>query len=376
MSDQFLSNIQSALLFDRRNSVNLEKVVQKFLEIEMAKSGTRYNLVERNGNIFFRMYGTNNVMITVEYLDSAAQLSVFGDTLRSHFTNFTVPNAVELLKKHKSHVLINVHHGAIPQSDAISKLMKQIKLNPEGHSLAHFEARLQLCGMLSSLVHDFGTASLVHWTQSNELLTSAMFEILALDAAPTVLHVHPRLIQGEKTREGQLQVELITFGAAHFIGREIKVKSSPVPWIALYQTAITFMRIALTKNGYIIPDGDTFGTDDDTISCRVKHIPGKNTGEAETPALYELEVLLSKEHNFVSPDYVPKENVINHRSPPRDIVNPDSPAGQKLMQDWKQKSQMAQGMGGSFEVRAVEKPQDEPPSRGLFGVRKIFGRRH
>ena len=81
----------------------------------------------------------------------------------------------------------------------------------------------------------------------------------------------PCRFAGPGTTQDQGIAGVQTFGAAAFIGREIRVRPTEVPWGEAYQHALVFIALAIHKNGYVIPDGDTFGDESQSFSYRVHH---------------------------------------------------------------------------------------------------------
>ena len=97
----------------------------------------------------------------------------------------------------------------------------------------------------------------------------------------------------------------------------------------------------------------------------IHHDAGANIGYAEPEAadmpMYELVPLKHLAHGFVAPDHVPDANVFDDRAYPATIM----PAGQDtkmaLANEWAEKRSLAEGIGGSFEVRAVGETGAAPP---------------
>jgi hypothetical protein len=186
------------------------------------------------------------------------------------------------------------------------------------------------------------------------------------DASPNPLHVRPLPFRGPGTTQDQGIAGLVTFGAAAFIGREIRVRPTEVPWSEAYQHALTFIALAIAKNGYVIPDGDTFSDESDSFCYRVHHTAEPLvTAGAQIPC-YELEPLLNKQHRFRSPDYVPPDKIVNIDNPQPEYVDLAGEAGAPVVARWKAKRQMAQRAGGSFIVKA----NLEAEGGGTFGKRR------
>jgi hypothetical protein len=367
---QFPNTIQSALLFDRPVT-HLEAIAQTFMRVEAAKTGTHYNVAESNPGLFCRLYGGDQLMVTLEFVNRPADIGVFQLPLGSAVTKVLCPDISERLAKHRSHILVNVSHGALGDDPKIAELMAKMGMPMPGTSLPQFKRRLEACALLSRMAQENMSASAIHWTQSNQLLSAETFDVFSKPAPPGHLHIHPYLFGGGESADGKALAGILTFGARHFVGREIVIEPSPLPWMANFETILAFLRVAVTANGYVIPHGDTFGPEDNSLSYRVLHRPPV---QGEVP-IYELVPLLYREYDFQSESYVPRDRVFDDRSPPADLLPKSHPAREELMEEWRTKRALAEGVGGQFEVRArTSGPNDVPPVPPAFG-RRVFGRR-
>jgi len=266
---QFPSRIQAALLFDAAHPLDMDALVREFLAAEEG-AGTHYKLVhDTKPGVFYRLFGTNHVMITVEHVDRQARLPLFEAALSSPFTNMGTPDARERLARHKSYILVEAHSGALPPTPEVLGLLEKLGMPAPGHSLAEFRLRMTLCGKLSTLAHRMGNATLVHWTPNDHLMKGDMFARLAVEPAPSLLHIHPLLFDGGESADGRPQVEIRTIGARHFIGREIHVAATPVPWSDVLDGIFAFVKVGCLDRGYVVPDGDAFGMDNGACSYRV-----------------------------------------------------------------------------------------------------------
>ena len=370
---QFPNDIQAALLFDRPVR-ELDEIVKAFLRVEEARTGSRFNMVEAKPGIFYRLFGGGELMITLEYVDRPADMSVFQQPLGSAITGILCPDVRERLTRNRSLILVNVSHGALGNSAELALLMAQIGAPMEGHSLPQFMRRLDVCALISRIVCDHAPATLVHWTQSNQLFSADAFEALAQGSIPGHLHVHPWLFGPRAAPHEEAKLGIRTFGARHFIGREVLIEPSVIPWAANLETILAFMRVATAEKGYVIPHGDTFGPEDRSLSCRVLH---REAEEGDVP-LYELVPLMHRESGFVSPEYVPHDRVIDDRGPPAALMPEDDEAKMDLVNEWREKRRLAEGFGARFEVRArdaVPPPPAGPAGPPGFGNRPVFGRK-
>ena len=367
----FPNDIQSALLFERPVA-NLDAIMRGFLNVEAAR-GLDYNIVEAKPGTFYRLYGAGELMITLEYIAGPAKSDVFKPAMSSAITRIFCPDMGERLMRHKSHILIGVSDGVLPSTPDIDRMLAQIGYQKPSATLPKFLRRLDTCALLSRIAMDEARAIAVHWTQSDQLIPGEMFDTLAAGSAPGPLHIHPYLYGGGENAGGKALAGIRTFGAAHFIDREIRIEPSELPWAANFETILAFLRVATTTNGYVIPDNDTFGPEDHSLSYRVRHLEATS----DDVALYELTPLLYREYGFQSPDYVPRERTFDDRTAPAELMPEARDERQELLDEWQEKRAMAEGIGGRFEVRARDPGLAAPPPAQPtgFGVRRMFGRK-
>jgi hypothetical protein len=158
---------------------------------------------------------------------------------------------------------------------------------------------------------NFVTPMAIHWTQSNQLFEADVFHEYAEHSIPGPLTVHPMLF-GEEGAVG-----LRTFGAEHWLGREIRVSPSPVSWQSAYQSALDFVATIASEEDYPIAHGDTFSPseegdiwqvlDSEAHSPIVSITAIDNCNSASAPAndsaapFYELILLQQEASEFAAP---------------------------------------------------------------------------
>lgn len=377
---QYPNEIQCALLLEQPTN-QLEQIVRNFLSVMEAKEGYQFNVPEVNPGIYYRLFGGREWMITFELISNPGDPAVFQQALGSTITGQMCPDVRQRIMRHRAMILINVSQGVfggVAKIPDVAKLFEEIGMRQEGASLPEFKQRLSLCQLAGRIAADIAPPTLVHWTQSNQLIPGEMFDDMAKEEAPYFLHIHPWLF-GPQAGPGEKQkVGIRTFGARHFIGREIIIEPNELPFPANYQVIMAFLNIATTENGYVIPDGDTFGPEDRSLSYRVTW----HDAEENDVALYELTPLLHREFDFVSEDHAPMQNVIDDRMPPASVMPESDEDKMALANEWAEKRAMAEGIGGHFEVRTFQlipstpEPDHTRPSISGAGLRaKIFGRK-
>src|SRR5215471_7344829 len=273
MSHSCPNALQVALLYDSADAIHVDALLAAFLKSEMNAPGYRYNVVEADGRTYFRCFGgrDSDVMVFVEWVNRPTPRANFNSALGSVFNQISVPDAAALIDRHRGFLLINVHHGAMPQSPEIQALLGQMGMGQAGQSLPQYQERLRVMGLLAAMATEISKPTLSHWTHTDVLANPQKIKDLMCDATPNPLHVHPLPFRGPGTTQDQGIAGVETFGAAAFIGREIRVRPTEVPWIEAYEHALVFIRLAMHKDGYVIPDGDTFGDESHRFSYRVHH---------------------------------------------------------------------------------------------------------
>lgn len=366
---QFPNRLQVAMLFDKPLEF-LEEAVRDFARVEEMKTGATFNVPETNPGRFYRLFnGDEELMLTFEYIEGAANEAAFRGALSSPFTGMMTPDIRNRVGATRSHILLEASHGVVGgvESDPkIAGFLQEIGRGPDGATQEQFHRRLEVLALMSRVMTDHATPVAVHWTQSDMLVDGETFDAMAAMEPPSPLHIHPYLF-GPRPEEGQpAKVGIRTFGARHWLGREILVQPSVLPWAANFETIIAFLRIATAPNGYIIPDGDTFGPEDRTTSTKVIY---REAGETEDDLtaeeggvpLYELVPLKHTDHDFVDPEHVPDENVIDDKTFSGVEMPEDQDAKMEAANSWRESRKLAEGMGATFEVCSRGDGGEAPP---------------
>lgn len=369
------NRLQAALLFDRPIR-DLEAIVRDFARIEGMRSGAQFNIPEANPGLFYRLFGgAEELMITFEYLDRPASAEAFRGALSSPFNGIATPDIRDRIIRSQTHILLEVSHGVmggVEDDPQIAAFLSQLGRPKEGATQAQFERRLAVLALMSRIVTEHAMPLAVHWTQSDILMGGEQFDGFAAgDGAPGPLHIHPFLFGPRPAAGEDALVGIRTFGARHWLGRELIVQPSILPWAANFETLFAFLKVATVPGGYIIPDGDTFGPEDRSLSYRViHHEAGTNIGYAEPEAadvpFYELVPLKHVAHGFVAEGHVPDANAFDDRAFPATMMPEDQDAKMALANEWAEKRKLAEGIGGRFEVRAKGEdgnlPSPTPPT--------------
>lgn len=358
------NRLQAALLFDRRAEC-LEAVMRDFTRIEGMRSGATFHVSEGEAGHYYRLFeATEELMVTFERIDRPADPQTLRAALGSPYTGIVTPDIRERLAHTDSHFLIEVSHGVMAGADddpKLAALFEAIGQPRSGATQPLFERRLAVLALASRIVTDHAMPLAVHWTQSDVLLSGEAFDrIAAAGDFPGPLHIHPLLFGPRPAAGDEALVGLRTFGARHWLGREIIIQPHVLGWAANLETIFAFLRVATMPGGYVIPDGDTFGPEDRSLSCRVLHHDAgavlgdvlSGGGPLDVP-VYELVPLKHVAQGYVAPDHVPEAKVFDDRAFPAAIMPADQEARMALANEWREKRKLAERIGGRFEVRSA-----------------------
>ena len=206
-------------------------------------------------------------------------LAGFAAALDAPVTAFLAPDARDAVARHRANVFVTVSVGAPGFTAALAEsglaeLLDDVVPEP---SLETFGMAQRVCRMIVAWLvgphFERRAPSLVHWCQSNMLMVPVTY-VQVIQRPEAALLVHPHLYSpppppGEKRRVG-----IVTFGAAHLLGREITVTPTTLPLDDVVDRLAQVVE-TLWKHYSIamIADGDTIGDGETEERIRVRHLP-------------------------------------------------------------------------------------------------------
>ena len=335
------------------------------------KSGGQFTMPERHPGAFYRLFGGgDDLVVSFEYLNTPPATGLFADALASPVTGLYDPEMKARVEAARAHILLDVSHGALgpvsgadasPTTLAMMADTATATGNAAGSpasNAAAFTRRLETLALMARVLSDHADASAVHWTQSNQLLDPDTFETMAGGGFPGPLSIHPLLFSDPANAPAPNEPEALgvrSFGARHWLGREVLVRPSPLPWSANYEAILAFCSLAAMNEGAVIPDGDTFGPPppqpgehgdehSDEHSGEIWRVLHHDTdpaqpGAATAPAalnddgdafsgaapIFELVPLRHDACGFVAEEYARSASILCQRAPKDTVNEPESP---------------------------------------------------
>ncbi|MEO1731100.1 MAG: hypothetical protein AAFR64_10200 [Pseudomonadota bacterium] len=334
---KYPNRVQAVILLETRFE-GLDAVVRDFERIIEMKSGATFTTSEHRPGAYVRLFGGGeDLALTFEYVEGPPDLSLFQTALASPVTSILCPDMDDRVKLTANHILLDVAHGPLGVVDGqqpIAALIEQLGSEGSKAQSEAFTHRLEMLATMTRIACDATTPCAVHWIQSNQLLDPETFESAASAGFPGPLAIHPMLFteqaaDEEDSDQAPSLTGLQTFGARHWLAREIRVPATALPWSAAYQTLLSFSAMSASAGTDLIADGDTFGPEDGSEVWRVHHLdsePGTAHPEdadadadadaaAEPVPFIELVPLRHDACAFVSEDFAREASVTLVRKP-------------------------------------------------------------
>lgn len=219
--------------------------------------------------------------------------------MSSPLRELTFPGLEEIAERHISNVFITVSHNSpfihalagmpgelADQARALGTVAAKQDFSPQ-----EIESKIVVCQLLANFLANALKPSAVHWCQSDQLVTTDYFAANGKGEFPCPIHVHPFLFSSGAKHNGRKTIGFRTLGARHVIGREILFNECGADLAWMYQRAINLLQMARMNNYMIVPDGESFGADNDEV-IRVRHLPAQS---GEVPI---IELTLEKSLEF------------------------------------------------------------------------------
>lgn len=385
MSGNFRNNLQAAILFDGHADILPSMGLNQF-RMAMLSKGIPWRILHENRDSVV-LAGPDDLQLTCSYLDKPADHAVFSQVLASPFTRIMFPNAQDVVQRHGSHMLIEVQQGVfggVEDEPRFAALFQEINFPRAGRDLGSFNRRVDILAQACLSLGRETPASAVHWTQSNTLVPGEKLDPFLEQTGPGLLTIHPFMFGGAAIPGyREVPVEIYTIGAAEYVGREIHTDFAPIPWVDVYQSITAFVGLATMPNGYIIPDGHTFGIETQEFSWRVTHLDGTNQETVNGKPYFNLKLLYHRKHGYTAPDFTGRELLKGGIREAADQFSGPDDARREAIDEWTRSEDMARKAGGQFEIYRTNDPAEPPPDprpKRLFGsqvdrIKGVFGKR-
>ncbi|MCD2171980.1 hypothetical protein [Rhizobium sp. C4] len=299
MTGKFTNRLQAVILYDGGNDISASAMLRSYCDTAQ-KMGQPFRIANPS-----MMMGPNDLSVLVSYSPHQADMSKFGNALKSVW-NFELSHQLEArVQRHRSHMVIDVFHGLhgiVSDKPEIAEFLTKINVGKPGHSLRDFQQRAGLLAQIATHFQHLHPGSAIHWTQSDSLHEAGKFSTILADGQLLPLTVQPLICRATGTpKHRDDSIAVLTRGAADYVGREIFVPPAPIPWLERYFAALAFVDVANLQNGYIIPHESMFSIADGEFSYLVQHLDGGVSAAPTVAPVYSLELIFHKKYGYVNP---------------------------------------------------------------------------
>jgi hypothetical protein len=227
-------------------------------------------LQEREGSYIVIGSSTSELYVLISLVPETIESTSLMQSLSSPYVKALSPGIEAAIERHRSYVHITVSNNN-PASLVISRMSEELmgdlrEMMPPLQSefpAEMIETKIAICHHIARLLSGTLPVVAIHWGQSDLLLSLDRFVTEDPDDSPSLINVHPFLYSDETA--------FITLGARHVTGREIDFRPCRVDFSWMLERTLDFLRMARMNENQVIPDGDSFGADENEI-IRVRYI--------------------------------------------------------------------------------------------------------
>lgn len=349
---KYPNRLQSAIVLDAPCDV-LEEIVRSFARVTEMKSGATFAVPEQRPGTFARLFGGGaDLMVTFEYFSAPPTGADLETGFASPVTEMMCPDIRARYLRAHSHILLEVSHGPMAGADegpAFAAMASAIGLEDKGATMEAFHQRLETLALMTRIACDHTSPVVIHWKQSNQILDPQGFEALVQQATPdpmqpmvqpNALTIHPVLYASQEASGSAAEIGLVTYGLRHWLGHEIAIPATRLPWAVGFDAALALARMIVNESGPPPEDGALFspplGHSEGEQAWRVhQREPGSLEAESDVARamlgdapFIELEPLRHDPCEYVSPDYARDAQIVklrdstSHDEAPEDVGSP------------------------------------------------------
>ncbi|MET1414108.1 hypothetical protein ABVF61_17680 [Roseibium sp. HPY-6] len=272
-----LESVECAILHEQFNPLDgnvIFQVIQKLArelnyapEVQLIASSTRKDIhVHANGH-----------RILVSQNTDPLGPEGFRTALSTPYTGFVLPNAHDVVMRHKANTFITIAKGFLDSrhireelGSRSSHFLEAISAVSSFNTLEEADRARTFCYELAKLIIGHNPATAIHWCVSDNLVPQSYFEGVAKDGDYTLLNIRPYLSSSAGRLGEGLPLKMVVNGSQWIIGKMIEFEEARVPFPWMMEVVYGFIKLCQIR-GSILPDNNTFGNEDEDWSVAVYH---------------------------------------------------------------------------------------------------------
>ena len=263
--------IECALLYDADFSPIDFDALHLHLNTLIQTPGQSFKRAPAGGKPEYDMFSGHDLFVQVSLSHRPLAAECFVDVLGSPYTELTLEGASGSVARHCANIVVTVSNRAPLPPEALEMMAEAGIPLVDDQPRSTFELKLRLCRQIAGYIARQQVPSVVHWLQSNILISGESFLDIVDEAEVTLLHIHPRLFSPGTAANGKPLVGASLYGAKMLINTEVLFAPAAVPPEYVATKLTNFVDMVRERDGARFTDGDSFGADDSEL-IRIRHV--------------------------------------------------------------------------------------------------------
>lgn len=392
-----LGAVECAILHDEFKLIDgqlLFEVIQKLaLELKFAPE-VQLMMTSTEKDIHVHA-GGHRILISQNHEPLA--MEGFRNTLSTPYTGFVLPNANDIVYRHKANTFVTVGKGLIPdeftnqfaeklghQGDAIRALNQFTTWNEANRAMV-------FCRELTKLILKHHAATAIHWCTSDNLVPQNYFEAASEMSDFAMIGARPMITSSAGKLGKGLPIGAIFNGSQWLIGKIISFEEAAVPLPWMMEVVMGFINLCLLRDK-IIPHNETFSVEgqDWTIGVYHEKIDGfDGWGMVKLVVVNAPEfgiygdTTTKRSYNYQTADDVKNRALVEEREvraandtpfDGHDTLDPENDMDLAIMEKLRQKAQMEEQPKTQPANTKVEKWKGSSRSNDIKALRELANR--
>ncbi len=250
---------------------------------------------ERSASIWVGLDDDRLLSVEIKHIPQPIQPEAFKTAFDAPMNLQFVPEAEDIIRRHRSATVIIVSMGPLPVSPESERIMEFFgdALDPMLKFRTYEEAlkAKMLCRALAHVVVAHRSSTLIYWLPHNRLLPPEDLQELKGTAGILFMDMNPLVFSNASGPFDDAPIGCVLVNSHYLVGKIIEFEPAPVTVRWMMDKLMKFILYCLDRDG-LIGDGETFRDEDGEWVILVRHVPPK---EPELPGEVHLKVLYSKE---------------------------------------------------------------------------------
>ena len=214
--------------------------------------------------------------ILISQNDKPLIMDGFRNTLSTPYTGFVLPNANEIVHRHKANTFVTIGKGMIPDeltnqfADKLGDHAAALKAMSQFVTWDEANRAMKFCQELTKLIVQHHAATAIHWCTSDNLVPQSFFEAASEMSDFAMIGARPMISSSAGRLGNGLPIGAVFNGSQWLIGKIISFEEATVPLPWMMEVVMGFIKMCLLR-GKIIPHNESFSVEGQNWTIGVYH---------------------------------------------------------------------------------------------------------